>query len=416
MSTSQTFVPPAARRRIHSGPASSRRPFIWLALLAVFALLAASCGSDDDDAAASDDAAANDDAEFEPDTPTGSPDDGNNPDVTNEVLVDPPRELDDTPFEQKDGNEITPDDTPTGDACTRAELSTSTSTTVVVAGTVGDTEYANNYKYDLFVPSGYTGEATPLVVNFHGLGSNGPQQSAYTAYPVLAEEENFIVVHPTGLTSAQGLNSWELPQFDELGRDDVAFTRALLEDVKKWVCVDTDRIYSTGMSNGGFFSAVVACELSDVFAATFSVAGMTHAPGCVPAQPIAMGLIHGTADAVVAYSGGGSTLLSQLEEGTEEYAVAEAFFLQSMPDEIAEFAADFGCNESTESAVSADLLLRRFGGCDDENVEVVFYTVQEGQHVWPGAPGSESSTTTDFDATRDGWAFLSQFTLTSRSS
>ncbi len=387
----------------------------YLALLAALALFAAACGSDDDDANAQDAAAAQDAADEanEANAAREEEEAGTADDDTEQSDADDPADDSETTdsAEAVDGSA----GAQPGNACQTGGQSPSINTSVTVTGGSGDSEFVNSYNYELYVPSGYNGAPTPLVVNFHGLGSNGLQQQGYTAYDQVAEEEGFIVAYPTGLPSAQGLNSWELPQFDEESRDDVAFVRALIGDIGQWVCVDESRIYSTGMSNGGFFSAIVACELADVFAATFSVAGMTHPEGCVPSQPIAMGFIHGTADDVVPYIGTGtSTLLTLLEQGSEAYITAEEFFSQSMPDEIAEFAADMGCDEITETAHSADTQLRRFAGCDDPNVEVVFYTVQDGGHVWPGAEATINQSTLDFDASRDGWAFLSQFTLISR--
>ena len=62
----------------------------------------------------------------------------------------------------------------------------------------------------IYVPTTLSEESPlPLVMNFHGLGSNGDQQAAFTGYEELPEQEGFIVVHPTGVpssTDAQGRN------------------------------------------------------------------------------------------------------------------------------------------------------------------------------------------------------------------
>jgi len=48
---------------------------------------------------------------------------------------------------------------------------------------------------------------------------------------------------------------------------------------------------------------------------------------------------------------------------------------------------------------------------------MIFDEVQGGGHTWPSSPlasltgGVLGYTTDDIDATRDGWAFMSQFTL-----
>ena len=44
-----------------------------------------------------------------------------------------------------------------------------------------------------------------------------------------------------------------------LGTDDVALIGKILDDVEAGLCVDTDRVYATGYSNGAFLTSVLAC-------------------------------------------------------------------------------------------------------------------------------------------------------------
>jgi polyhydroxybutyrate depolymerase len=86
----------------------------------------------------------------------------------------------------------------------------------------------------------------------------------------------------------------------------VQFTRDLLTLIERDYCVDPRRIYATGFSNGGFMSHLLACELSDTFAAVAPVSGVLGIPptSCLPSRPIPVLDIHGTADPVVPYDGG----------------------------------------------------------------------------------------------------------------
>ena len=100
----------------------------------------------------------------------------------------------------------------------------------------------------------------------------------------LAEAERFIAVHPTGVP-AEGdtRNSWQLASSPGDGsRDDVAFADSLIDELIANWCADPDRIYSIGMSNGGFFTARLVCEMADRLAAAVSVAGLYHPDGCSP--------------------------------------------------------------------------------------------------------------------------------------
>lgn len=291
-------------------------------------------------------------------------------------------------------------------ACVPSEVRTAGSSGLLDSG-------GNQYRYELYVPTTSDGTAMALVLNFHGLGSSGSQQAAFSEYPAKAEQEGFVVVHPDGLVAAasSGRASWELAQFDTDERDDVAMAADLIDQISAVVCIDSRRIYATGMSNGGFFTSYLACEMSDRIAATFSVAGVTHHDGCNPSRAIPMGALHGTGDEVVAYGGGSSTLL-----GAGAAANELAFFEQSMPDEFAEFASDNGCTGASDERVGDETSLRTFTGCAG-GIELVFYSVDGGGHTWPGSlaasmlSGSLGYATSDVNATDVGWAFMSQYSL-----
>lgn len=277
----------------------------------------------------------------------------------------------------------------------------------------------NEYQYLLHSPTAVSAPV-PLVLNFHGLGGDGAGQAAYSAYADLADAEGFAVVHPSGLGAEDsfGVRSWELPHSDTPARNDVQFVSDLIDQVADQACIDQSRVYATGFSNGGYFSAHLACELADRIAATFSVAGISHPEGCAPARPVAMAAIHGTADSVVPFHGGESSLLKGAKIDDGKTAQLEEFFAQVMPDELAEFATAFGCTGVTESAVDAETTLTRYTECDG-GVEMRFYAVEGGGHIWPGSSwskdGDESksgeSANADVHATADGWAFMSQYSL-----
>ena len=114
--------------------------------------------------------------------------------------------------------------------------------------------------YEIYVPSTYDGStAVPVVLNFHGFTSSGIGQQENTQMDETAAREGFIVVYPNGLD-----NSWNAGvccgRSAETNVDDVGFTRAVVEDLGARGCIDTARVYATGMSNGGFLSHRLACE------------------------------------------------------------------------------------------------------------------------------------------------------------
>jgi polyhydroxybutyrate depolymerase len=265
----------------------------------------------------------------------------------------------------------------------------------------------------VFVPPDRTGQRLPVVLNWHGHGSDGPYQALLTGYEELAEAEGFIVVHPTGVPVPGGDgNSWELVDDQDPGRDDVAFASTLVQTIIDEWCADAGRVYSTGMSNGGFFTARLVCELADRIAAASSIAGTHHPDGCVPARLVPYMAFHGTADEFVPIDGGGQSIVP-----ADEDPVLDRLVEHAVPDEFAEFATDAGC--STEPSVSpeGDEVIRyHYAGCDG-GASLTFVEVVGGGHTWPGSPlGDElpdvlGPTTDAVDATAESWTFFEQHTL-----
>lgn len=150
--------------------------------------------------------------------------------------------------------------------------------------------------YRIHVPAGYEPSTpTALALVFHGWGED---ENAFLAQPdVVAEADarNFILVAPRGVGSEvdESFNSWTFrgsntgvggdgepicdaemtgdylyPSCGPVGdgvaqsscswtqcqTDDVAFVNAMVDEVAKSACVDTDRVFATGGSNGGMFA------------------------------------------------------------------------------------------------------------------------------------------------------------------
>jgi len=88
-------------------------------------------------------------------------------------------------------------------------------------------------KYLLFVPDGYDGTTpVPLVLNFHGSGSNPDAQLAYSNFVELAEEKGSVTALPLGQYNFRGLNSWNTIN-DPDDVDDVQFTRDIINDLTR---------------------------------------------------------------------------------------------------------------------------------------------------------------------------------------
>ena len=258
--------------------------------------------------------------------------------------------------------------------------------------------------YILYVPASYTTNIeTPLILNLHGYSSNAGQQMIYSNFYPIADEEGFILVHPEGTTDMNGFQFWNSGQLSEV--DDVGFLSALIDQIALDFNINPNRIYSMGMSNGGFMSYRLACELSDKIAAIASVTGSmstNQITSCNPDRPVPVMQIHGTADPTVLYEG--NSLLG----------------IESI-DNVISFWVNFNnCNTTAEYYDIPDVNLIDLctaehyiyqNGNNDSSVEL--YKIINGGHTWPGAliPLTSNNTNQDFNASQKIWDFFNQYDL-----
>lgn len=166
--------------------------------------------------------------------------------------------------------------------------------------------------YRLIVPASVDlAAASPIVFAFHGfLLDSKDFMARYTEFGALAEKEKFVVVFPQGLE-----RRWEI--LGDTNRD-IVFFDALLEHLKKSYNLDLNRVYATGMSNGGYFSNLLAAKRSDVIAAIAphsSGMGVLGLTGVKAKRKYAVLVIHGTADNIVPLAEGVRTRDLYKKEG-----------------------------------------------------------------------------------------------------
>jgi polyhydroxybutyrate depolymerase len=247
-------------------------------------------------------------------------------------------------------------------------------------------------EYLLHVPTSYTGEdATPLVVNLHGHGSNAGEQAIYSGFLVKAEEEGFIVVTPQG-TGAEP--HWNFTTVEAGAPDDVAFISDLLDTLESELCIDSSRVYAAGISNGAAMSVTLACFLSNRIAAVAPVAGLFLFPGCPSVRPVSVIAFNGTDDKLVPFEGG--------SVGDSALQVAP------VEDSLQQWAEHNGCASGPEDErVSDHVRLRRYEDCTD-GAAVELYVIEGGGHTWPGATIDIplGATTHEISATDLMWAFF----------
>ena len=144
----------------------------------------------------------------------------------------------------------------------------------------------------------------PLVVDMHGLTSSATAQAGLSGWRAKADAEGFIVVHPQGLNASWNGGDLCCGTSQRNGVDDEGFIRAMVAELQTAGCIDSKRIYATGLSNGGAMSHLLACNGADLFAASAPVSMGNGTRPCEPSRPISVVMTRGTQDTLVAFNGG----------------------------------------------------------------------------------------------------------------
>ncbi|MDB4402330.1 T9SS type A sorting domain-containing protein [Algibacter sp.] len=256
--------------------------------------------------------------------------------------------------------------------------------------------------YILYIPAIYDGSTdVPLVLNFHGYGSNANEQMFYGDFRDIADTEGFLLVHPQG-TIINGDQQWNVGFLGNGNTtDDVGFTEALIDELANLYTINLDRVYATGMSNGGFMSFLLACQLSEKIAAVASVTGsMTPDTydACNAQQPTPILQIHGTGDSNVLYNGDTWT--------------------RSIEDVISYWVNYNNCETSPTTTALTDI-----NHSDGSTVEHIIYSggdngvttehmkIIGGGHTWPSSAITLPGTNQDINASMEIWHFFSKFDI-----
>jgi len=269
--------------------------------------------------------------------------------------------------------------------------------------------------YIRHLPPSYDGVTPmPLVLGLHGWSQPASLLMTQADLGGAADRHYFIAIAPD-ITRPVPL--WDT----DLDGGDVVWFGALIAGLQDQLCIDTNRIYVTGMSNGAMMSSTLACTMPGVFAASAPVAGVRSPEGCEPDRDIPLLAFHGTDDQYLAFEGGYGDKVAGLPspDGTGtlgDAGIADPADALPVPERVAEWAARNGCDADTElveTEVAADVTL--LSSCD---AATQLYVIDGGGHSWPGSEFDRGiadivgPTTNTIDATELIWTFFRQHPLT----
>lgn len=263
-------------------------------------------------------------------------------------------------------------------------------------------------RYLLDVPSNTRHGAgrLPLVLVLHGGGGTAESAARMTGFGRLARREGFIVAYPEGTSRRDRMFTWNAGHCCGYAMrrrvDDVGFLGALIDRLVRDNGVDPDRVYVTGLSNGGMMAHWAGIGLSDRVAAIGPVISGLFGEEPKPPSGVSAIIINGALDESVPTEGGQSGgLFAKAWDGTpiKPAAYQGAFW-----------AAANGCDPTPRrhpEGADPNLLVETYD-CPS-GAAVVRYLVQDNGHAWPG--GQRGSRLGDqpsrsMDATAVMWEFF----------
>ncbi len=274
----------------------------------------------------------------------------------------------------------------------------------ISAQTISFIYKGNNRTCKVHLPPGYSPSNNyPLVFNLHGHSSNSAQEEFYTQMDAIADTAHFIVAYP----DAVGGN-WDT-KFINSPVDDIGYINALLDTLEKDYSLDSCRIYSCGMSMGGFMTYRLGSQMTQRLAAIASVAGpvtdsVIYFFNTSPRIPVMH--IHGTADGTIPYAG--DTLFWDIDTTIQ-------YFINKNGCQAAPVVYNF---PNTTLSDSCTVTSYNYTGCLG-STDVLFYKVSGGGHTWPGALfdiTNLGNTNHDISISAEIWKFFRKYNICSNTS
>jgi len=267
------------------------------------------------------------------------------------------------------------------------------------------------------------GRALPVIFDLHGYAEPGQIQVTLSGLGTYGQTHGFATITPW--IDGQRIPLW----LASVGSKDMAWFGHLLTHVEATACVDENRVFVTGYSNGAFMSSAIACQFSGRVAAVAPVAGIVDVKHCQATRRVPVVAFHGTADPLVHYNGTPSQAAENLPapngSGETEGQEAKQFGTNdpfkkgpTIPQQTAGWAQRNGCSaQMTRTRIASQVTLLSWSCPHHANVEL--FRIQGGGHAWPGSTESAEIskvigyTTFQISADAEMWSFFQAHPRTS---
>jgi polyhydroxybutyrate depolymerase len=232
-----------------------------------------------------------------------------------------------------------------------------------------------------------------LLIVLHGVNGRGAHMRSIGGFEPSAESNGTVVVYPDAIGGSwnDGRSGME-PMQPGMVTDDIAFLRALIDEMVGRAGVDSTRVAVAGFSNGAMMAGRVACDMPDRVrgvALIAGTAGQNHSQVCAPTRSVPIVEVHGTRDPVVPYIGGKVADNLGRKRGS----------VLSVVDFLSFWSRTCRCTGTRETTIRAAMPVTMIEAqaCTPGS-PVVHYRVNGGTHDWIRMQG--------FDTTTAVWDFL----------
>ena len=244
---------------------------------------------------------------------------------------------------------------------TGTNLETPTATATIESRTLVVGELERSYR---LVEPPSDADSMPLLIALHAFHGQPESLMLSSGFAELAVTDGVLVAFPAGVS--EGWNAGACCGDAAIqGIDDVAFIRALIDELESQYTVDPERVFVTGMSNGGMLTYRVGCELSDVITAIGVVAG-ARLTTCQLDRPVSLVVLHGTSDSTVPFDGG---------EG------ASGIDYPSVLETVERWAQEDGCAAEPTTEESQESTRTAWADCADGSRVLLIAATDQG-HNW----------------------------------
>jgi polyhydroxybutyrate depolymerase len=264
-------------------------------------------------------------------------------------------------------------------------------------------------EYIVHVPTGYDpNSATPAVLMLHGGGGSGEGMYSNSGWKEVGESQTILTIFPTALeycyTNWLGQTRFAT-RWHSLNRsvfcvgqtlkDDVAFLRQLIAELKRNYNVDADRLYMVGFSSGGQMVSRCALEMSDLLTAVVQSGG-SSIPDDVGGPPELLPVAFEVGSRDSRWVGVGN----ELPMADFEAAMAGDPFCEVVSDHVRTFDFEQTYAVSGDSTVALTAL---FKGVPDPGREFAFTLVKGLEHKYPNTANHPRY------GAEENWRWLRQF-------